>query len=85
MRCWEWIRQQPFCSGLMVHLLTLSNREAEVARAYALGANSYVVKPSRMDELIAFARALEDWHRFVRLAPPYLNRGSRPGPHEREP
>lgn len=65
----EWLRQQPSCRGLMVHLLTSSSRDVDVERAYQLGANNYVIKPSRMDELIAFARALHDWHRFVRLAP----------------
>lgn len=63
----EWIRQQPWCSGLIVHVISSSTRATDVTKAYTLGANSYVVKPSRVEELIAFAKALHDWHRFVRL------------------
>jgi DNA-binding NarL/FixJ family response regulator len=53
---------------LLVHVLTASSREADVQRAYALGANSYVLKPSRMGDLVAFASALNQWHQFVCLA-----------------
>ena len=81
----EWIRQQPWCSGLIVHVMSSSARATDVAKAYTLGANSYVVKPSRVEELIAFVRALHEWHRFVRLAPQSLNRGSQPFPRVKEP
>ena len=74
----EWLRQQPSCHNLMVHVFTSSARAADVTRAYELRANSYVVKPSRMDELTAFAKALGDWHRFVRLAPTPLGRECAP-------
>jgi CheY-like chemotaxis protein len=51
---------------LIVHLFSSSTRKSDIDRAYRLGANSYVVKPGSMDGLVAFARALQDWHRFVR-------------------
>ncbi len=81
----EWLRQQPSCHNLMVHVFTSSARAADVTRAYELRANSYVVKPSRMDELTAFAQALGDWHRFVRLAPSSLGGASTLVSKEREP
>lgn len=62
-----WVRKDASCARLMVHVLTASPREADVERAYALGANNYVVKPSRFDELVAFAAALYRWHDFVLL------------------
>lgn len=65
----EWIRRQPGWSCLLVHMLSASIREADMVRAYEAGANSYAVKPSRMDELIGFVTALHDWHQFVRFAP----------------
>jgi CheY-like chemotaxis protein len=63
----EWVRQSSHCRELMVHVLTASSRDLDVQRAYELGANSYLVKPNRMDELNAFAAALNQWHRFICL------------------
>jgi CheY-like chemotaxis protein len=66
----EQIRQDPafsHASRLVVHVLSASSREADVQRAYDLRANSYVIKPGRLDELVAFATALHDWHRFTAL------------------
>lgn len=61
----QWLRHDPDHNRLIVHVLTASAREADVQRAYELGANSYIVKPSRMDELTAFVTALHEWHRFT--------------------
>ena len=63
----EWVRRDPHCSNLIVHVMTASSRDADVQRAYNLRANSYVVKPSRVDELVAFVTALHQWHRFTAL------------------
>jgi CheY-like chemotaxis protein len=63
----EWIRQDPRCKRLIVHVLTASSRDADVQRAYDLGANSYLLKPVRMDETVALIAALHQWHQFVRL------------------
>jgi len=63
----EWLRQQPSLCRLIVHVLTASSRDADVDRVYELHANSYVIKPSRVDELVAFVAALHVWHRFVCL------------------
>jgi CheY-like chemotaxis protein len=71
----EWVRGDSQCSRLMVHVLTASPREADVERAYELGANSYVTKPSRLDELVAFVKALHQWHSFTVLAQPQRARG----------
>jgi len=65
-----WVRQDLRCTRLMVHVLTASPRDADVEQAYGLGANSYVVKPSRLDELVVLADTLQKWHSFVRLAKP---------------
>jgi CheY-like chemotaxis protein len=70
----EWIRDDPACNRLIVHVMTASSRDADVQRAYELGANSYVVKPSRVDELVAFVTALRQWHRFTVLP-------AKPEPH----
>jgi CheY-like chemotaxis protein len=66
----EWVRADPSCARLVVHVLTASSRQSDVERAYELHANSYTVKPSRLDELVAFVDALHRWHAFVTLARP---------------
>jgi DNA-binding response OmpR family regulator len=47
--------------------LTASAREADVERAYELGANSYTLKPTRLEMLVAFVAALHQWHAFAVL------------------
>jgi CheY-like chemotaxis protein len=63
----EWIRKDPCCSRLMVHVMSASSRDLDIQKAYDLRANSYIVKPSRIDELVRFVSALDQFHRFVAL------------------
>ncbi len=46
-----WIRRQPEFKLLPVHVLSASSRQADIDRACALGATSYIVKPGNFDEL----------------------------------
>jgi CheY-like chemotaxis protein len=68
----EWLRHDAQCMNLVVHVLSASSRGSDVAKAYALGANSYAIKPNRMDELVSFVAALLQWHQFLVLPPPPL-------------
>jgi CheY-like chemotaxis protein len=61
----EWLRNHSDCKRLTVHVMTASARDSDIRRAYDLHANSYVIKPSRMDELVTFVKSLFDWHRFT--------------------
>jgi CheY-like chemotaxis protein len=63
----EWIRDNPRCSRLMVHVMSYSSREADIERVYDLHANSYIVKPSRVDKLVEFITALYQWHGFISI------------------
>ena len=47
----EWIRSQPTLDRLVALVLTTSREESDVKRAYALGANSYLVKPPDLGQL----------------------------------
>jgi CheY-like chemotaxis protein len=53
----EQIRDDPRLKTLPVVILTSSREEPDVARAYALGANSYIVKPVDFDQ---FLRAVSE-------------------------
>src|SRR5688572_29720942 len=57
----EWIRQQPALENLVVLVLTSSNEPSDLKRAYALGANSYLVKPPTADQLLDLASAFK-WY-----------------------
>ena len=56
----KWIRQE---SGLdlVVLLLTASAEEADIAAAYRLGANGFLVKPSEASKLVDMAKAIKDF------------------------
>jgi two-component system response regulator len=53
----ERVRGDPRTRTLPVVVLTSSREEPDIARAYALGANSYIVKPVEFD---AFVRAVAE-------------------------
>jgi CheY-like chemotaxis protein len=48
----EWIRTQPELAMVMVLILTSSRLPTDVNKAYSLGANSYLVKPSLPEGLL---------------------------------
>lgn len=48
----EWLRAQPGLRRLVVVVLTASADPGDIARAYDLGANSYLVKPSSFRALV---------------------------------
>jgi CheY-like chemotaxis protein len=55
----RWIREQSNFPKLPVIMLTSSNQECDIERAYAFGANAYLVKPShgdRYDDLAALIK-----------------------------
>lgn len=55
----EWVgRQQSSLKRIPVVVLTSSNEKKDVHRAYDLGANSYLVKPVALDQLIEMVRTL---------------------------
>lgn len=51
------LKSDPEYRSIPVVMLTTSSRDEEVARGYAVGANSYVTKPVRFDE---FAGVVKD-------------------------
>jgi CheY-like chemotaxis protein len=57
----KWIRRTPSVSTLPVVVLTSSNQDGDIHRAYLQGANGYLVKPDRLEEIIAMARAIKDY------------------------
>ncbi len=57
----EWLRQQPLLKRIIVLILTSSSEDKDVCRAYDLGANAFLVKPSSSEKLIEIVRALDNF------------------------
>lgn len=49
----QWIRKHPDLKRLLVVVLTSSNLQRDVDYAYELGANSYLVKPVGLGEMVS--------------------------------
>jgi DNA-binding response OmpR family regulator len=54
----EKIRTNPDCRDIKIVFLTARRDEAEVARGLALGADAYITKPFKNDQLVASVKAL---------------------------
>jgi CheY-like chemotaxis protein len=65
----RWVRDHPDCGVIPTILLTSSAIEADVREAYRLGANAYMVKPSKPEEMDELLRRLcEFWTHCERPA-----------------
>jgi len=53
----EWVRGQPALRFLPIEVFTSSMRPQDVQRAVELGANSFFVKPGKIDDLVKLLRA----------------------------
>jgi CheY-like chemotaxis protein len=53
-----WLRSDEAFRGVPVVVLTSSNHDADVKRAYALGAKSYLVKPVGFEALVELVKTL---------------------------
>jgi CheY-like chemotaxis protein len=64
----HWVRSEPRFKRLLVVVLTSSASQADVDRAYELGANSYMVKPIRFEDLVSLIQRFEIyWTEITRL------------------
>jgi len=57
----KWIRATPNTATLVVIVLTSSSQDSDVNRAYIIGANGYLVKPTDLDGVTVMARAIKDY------------------------
>lgn len=57
----SWVRHEEKCCALPVVVLSSSNHEADIKKAYSLGANSYLVKPVAFDALVATVKMIHQY------------------------
>jgi len=65
----KWIRRQPELACIVV-ILSSSREEGDIAEAYRLGANAYLVKPAAVSELEGLVGALNDFWLMRNTPPP---------------
>src|SRR5258708_10790569 len=61
----EWIRAHPELTHLPVAIMTSSYLDPDVARAYQLGAHSYLIKPPDAEALLALVQRLHAYCLFL--------------------
>lgn len=69
----EWLRQQPNLNPLSVLVLSGSQWQADIDRAYALGANFYRTKPLDFKQLVIVGESLKE-----KCPPALINSWARP-------
>lgn len=65
----RWVRKEPELKRLLVVVLTSSNLQTDVDRAYDLGANSYLVKPVSFDEMVNMIKRFEIYWTEINRTP----------------
>ncbi len=56
-----WMRNEKHFRRLPVIVLTSSKLPEDVKRAYDLGANSYLVKPVALEDLVSLAKGIDEY------------------------
>ena len=65
----QWARQEPALKRLLIVVLTSSNVQSDVDRAYELGANSYLVKPVDFEEMVNMLKRFEVYWMEINRTP----------------
>jgi len=65
----RWARSEDSLKRLLIVVLTSSNLQADVDRAYELGANSYLVKPVEFNQMVNLLRRFEAYWTEINRTP----------------
>src|SRR5215471_21681171 len=65
----QWVRAERELKRLLVIVLTSSNLQSDVDRAYDLGANSYLVKPVEFQEMVNMVQRFEVYWTEINRTP----------------
>ena len=65
----QWVRADRDLKRLLVIVLTSSNLQSDVDRAYDLGANSYLVKPVEFQEMVNMIQRFEVYWTEINRTP----------------
>lgn len=65
----QWARQHPQWKRLLIVVLTSSDCQQDVDRAYELGANSYLLKPVSFEEMLQLVKRFEIYWTEINRVP----------------
>jgi CheY-like chemotaxis protein len=65
----EWLQTHPMLSRMPVAVMTSSDHDPHVTRAYELGADSYLIKPPDAEALLALVQRLRAYWLIVNERP----------------
>ncbi len=65
----SWLRKEPGLRHMVVVVFSASEDPEKVCRAYELGANSYIVKPTKLADLIRIVGELQAYWLGINTAP----------------
>lgn len=68
----KWIRQQPHLAPIVL-ILSASSEVEDIATAYHLGANAYLIKPSEVRQLDGMVQSIKDFWLTHNTPPPQPN------------
>ncbi|MGV3774470.1 MAG: response regulator [Verrucomicrobiales bacterium] len=57
----RWIREQPELAKIVIVVMSGSKNDNDISRAYSLGANAYLVKPTKFEDLVKMMESLKDY------------------------
>ena len=61
----KWIRSHEAFVNLVVVVMSGSRDDADIQRAYELGANSYLIKPTKFEDLVKMMESLKDYQSWA--------------------
>jgi CheY-like chemotaxis protein len=65
-----WMRENPQFRIIPTIIMTSSRQDSDIQKAYELGANTYMIKPSSFDELVTMVKAIHGyWNLAAKPAP----------------
>jgi CheY-like chemotaxis protein len=64
-----WVRTQPGLKRVPFIVVTASACRDDIERAFELGANGYLVKPSDLEKLVDMIRCLREWLEINQFPP----------------
>jgi CheY-like chemotaxis protein len=60
----EWLKNHPHCAVIPTIVMTCSSETNDIKRAYQLGANAYMVKPTTIEDFSQMIRLTIDYWRI---------------------
>lgn len=72
----QWKRTQPYIRRIPVVVLTLDNAASAVNAAYDLGANSYLIKPGKSEEIMRIVKLIQEYWLGLNESPKLVMRAT---------